>query len=480
MNRAIIFATGKNSHLTPLSPHTPGPLLPILDKPLLEHIIDFLAANQCQELSIILYEKPHEIEKQIGNGSRWGLKITYHLSKDPNNALSAIQPTMEKWNDPFLIVAKANCLPDFSFHKWLQYHEKTKSPTHLFFPSKKWSGWGIFKREDLIKLNPNTSLEHLISNLPQANYEILKAKPFFSTDSLKDLQATNLKLLNAPVDPQFFPTTTKMVEPGIWLARGVVLHPTAEIRPPVFIGAESHINPYSCIGPYAVIGNQCIIDKGASIDHSLITKRSYVGEGLEVHNAIVNEHRLINLSLNTSISVQDPMLLSKLENPSFKKFLLKSLGRVFALSLLIFFSPLFLLLMLIYRFEKKEVVALPARRNKEQWQTFSLLSFGKGQGFIGCLPMLFNILRGELHFTGVPPRTKEETAKLPKEWREIYLTSKVGLITLEMVEHNHPPKDIQCISEAYFTANQGLGYDLTLCLRWIWKKFKNSLFKEEF
>lgn len=479
--RTLILATGENQNLCALSPKIPPPLLPILDKSILEHILDKLSSEGCRQVSIVLSESPQKIESEIGDGKKWGISIDYHLSKTAQTPLSTLIPILQGWKNPYLMLITADCLPLFSFHQWIKTQKKQNRPIHLLFPSKKWTGWGIFKRKDLLQIPANTPSEDFLNACSPQSYDTLKTRTFLSVKTLKDLQASNLKLLQTESSSLFMPSTVKMVEPGIWIGRGAVLHPTAEIRPPVYIGEQSHINPYASIGPYTVIGSECLIDAGSSIDRSLITKRSYVGQGLQIHNAIINENRLIDLTHNTHMSLQDPTLLAKLETPSFQQFLLKLIGRTAALSLILLFSPIYAFLYLTHPTVKKEVISLPAPRAKELWSTFSLFLFdtGKkntGKGFLSCLPMLFNILKGDLHFTGLPPRTKEEVASLPTDWKQLYLSSKTGLITLTMVEHKVFTQDDYYISEAYYTANQGLKYDLTLAFRWLLKRGKIFFF----
>ena len=75
--KAVILCAGEGERLRPLTLTTPKPLLPIGDRPLIEHTIDWLVDYGINELCINLHHLGDEIERHLGDGSRWGVHITY-------------------------------------------------------------------------------------------------------------------------------------------------------------------------------------------------------------------------------------------------------------------------------------------------------------------------------------------------------------------------------------------------------------------
>ena len=75
--KAMLLAAGFGNRLRPLTDHTPKPLLPIGGKPMIVHHLEKLAAARFKEVVINLGHLGHKIPEALGDGSNWGLSISY-------------------------------------------------------------------------------------------------------------------------------------------------------------------------------------------------------------------------------------------------------------------------------------------------------------------------------------------------------------------------------------------------------------------
>jgi mannose-1-phosphate guanylyltransferase/phosphomannomutase len=75
--RALSLAAGEGTRLRPLTFDRPKPMLPIGGRPILEHLVELLRHHGVTELAINLHYKPEVITRHFGNGSRFGVSITY-------------------------------------------------------------------------------------------------------------------------------------------------------------------------------------------------------------------------------------------------------------------------------------------------------------------------------------------------------------------------------------------------------------------
>lgn len=479
--RTILLATGYREELAPLISFRPSPLFRVLDRPIIEPVIEFLITHDIHQYDIFLSHLPAMIEAHLHEGHRWGAQFTYHLIKDANSTFYSLKHILEQCEDTPVFLTQADALPLFSFEELLETYRRALMPTLLFYPSKTWSGWGIFPASFFHKIPKETTLDNLFSYLTPTQYKIVKALPFLSVYNFIDWQKSNQKLISKKSQsmhyPFFYPSTANLIEPGVWVSRAATLHSTVKIRPPVFIGEYCQIKAHAQIGPNVIIENNSVVDSKSLVEDSLICQQSYVGEGLEIRSCIIDRRELINLQHNTKISIENDFILGELKPPSFRDYLLKSLGKYLAFFLIVLLSPLFLFLYLTRYVYKYPVILLPASLDPLHWKTVTLFYFAKTvqndppikpKGYLAALPLLFNILRGELHFTGVPPRTRAEVESLSSDWRRFYLNSKMGLITLAMVEQTtNPSQENLYTAEAYYVANTGLWYDIKLCIRWL-------------
>src|SRR5262249_8988134 len=133
------------------------------------------------------------------------------------------------------------------------------------------------------------------------------------------------------------------IEPGIWLSRNVVLHPTALIFPPVYVGKNCQIGRGVRLGPYAVIGDDCLLDERSTITHSVVFPGSYVGEGLELADVLVDKNRLVNVRVGGAMTITDHFILGSLSERHLRRGLMRLVSQVLGVLAFILASPLLLL-----------------------------------------------------------------------------------------------------------------------------------------
>ena len=219
---------------------------------------------------------------------------------------------------PPLLLAQADCLPILPLQPYL----KTGEP---FFATDAatgdWTGWALAHPAQIAQMPASEMLTgqtewvapfgakgesaddwRLIPTVPVAT--VLSAR------SLADLLRAQKTLLDQ-AHPGLL-RTGREIEPGVHLSRNVALHHTVRVQPPVFIGQDCQIGAGSEIGPYAVIGDGCIVDEGATVAESLILAGSYIGEEIEVREAVVDRNRLLSVRFGESVELSEEFLLGDL------------------------------------------------------------------------------------------------------------------------------------------------------------------------
>ena len=108
---AVIVATGLCSGMEPLSERYPIPLLPLVDRPFIQHVVEFLVEGGITRFEFVLCHLPEKIERLLGDGSRWGSEFKFHLTRDPERPYEALK-TMSFDNDAGpVLLAHADRLP---------------------------------------------------------------------------------------------------------------------------------------------------------------------------------------------------------------------------------------------------------------------------------------------------------------------------------------------------------------------------------
>jgi len=475
--RAVIIAMGDNPALSSLLHYKPSPLLHVVDKPIIFHILDFLTGCKIAKYDIFLCHHADMIETALGNGDRFGIQLTYHLVRNPLYPYSTLRTVSKGWKDKHLLLASGESLPKISKKTFLALTKHPK-PTMWFFPTGVWSGWGIIPTEELSKLSLNATPTDFQSALSK-NLMREEFSPLIEINSMKGLKNSNIRAL-FPSSTLHFPPTAHMADHSVWISRAVSLHPTVTLKPPLFIGENCQIKEHAVIGPYTVIENSCIVDVGSKISNTLVLQHSYIGQKLSLQKAIVDRSLLVNIPLNTEVHIQDDFILSEIPSVSPLNIVYKGLQRLFACIMFIAILPLFLCMLISCRLKKDPKLFLPAGYNLARWRYFQLYSFEKKNQETALpnksfpfkrIPILINVIRGEVNFVGVMPRSRDEVINLPPDWKHLYLISKLGLITLSDLDNVTDSLDECYAADAYYTVHMGALFDLRLFFKWLKIKF---------
>jgi len=85
MNRmkAVIMAGGEGTRLRPLTCNRPKPMVPVVNKPVMEHIIELLKKHGFTDIAVTLQYLPDMIKDYFGDGSDFGINLRYYVEDKP-------------------------------------------------------------------------------------------------------------------------------------------------------------------------------------------------------------------------------------------------------------------------------------------------------------------------------------------------------------------------------------------------------------
>src|SRR5512138_1978242 len=103
--QAVIMAGGFGTRLRPLTCNIPKPMTPLLNKPIIEHIINLLKLHKIDDLILILYHQSDIIKNYFKDGSGFGVKINYVKPDADYGTAGAVYRAKDLINDRFLIIS---------------------------------------------------------------------------------------------------------------------------------------------------------------------------------------------------------------------------------------------------------------------------------------------------------------------------------------------------------------------------------------
>ena len=125
--KAVVMAGGFGTRIQPLTNSRPKPMLPIMNKPMMEHTMMMLKDLGITEFVVLLYFKPEIIQDYFGDGSDFGIKITYIVPEDDYGTAGAVKLAQEAIGFENFIIISGDLVTDFDFQKLFDFHEQKKS-----------------------------------------------------------------------------------------------------------------------------------------------------------------------------------------------------------------------------------------------------------------------------------------------------------------------------------------------------------------
>ena len=124
--KAVILAGGLGTRLRPLTNKKPKPMLPLGNKPLLEHLIKWIKKNDVKDIVLCVSYLHETIEKYFGDGNKFGVNIEYAVSKKPLATAGQLK-TAQKFIDDTFVCIYGDSLFDFNLRSMINNHKRKKS-----------------------------------------------------------------------------------------------------------------------------------------------------------------------------------------------------------------------------------------------------------------------------------------------------------------------------------------------------------------
>jgi glucose-1-phosphate thymidylyltransferase len=313
--KGLILSGGRGTRLRPITYTSAKQLVPVANKPVLFYGIEAMAAAGIRQIGIIIApETGDEIRAAAGDGSQFGVDITYVVQDEPAGLAHAVL-TAEAFlgGDPFVMYLGDNLLQGGMSDLVQAFREHEPDALILLTPVPDPQNYGVAELDGngavtrlaekpaepatdlaLVGVYMFTPLIHeaarAIQPSPRGELEITDAIQWLvdggrkveshvvrgwwkDTGRLDDMLEANrliLETINRKVDGDLVDAQVDgrvIVEPGAHLER-------ATVRGPAIIGAGAVLRD-AYIGPYTAVGRNCVIE-GAEVEHSILLEGSSV------------------------------------------------------------------------------------------------------------------------------------------------------------------------------------------------------------
>ncbi|MGQ9869890.1 sugar phosphate nucleotidyltransferase [Leptodesmis sp.] len=321
--RAVLMAGGSGTRLRPLTCDLPKPMVPVLNRPIAEHIINLLKLNGIEEVIATLHYLPDVMRDYFQDGSDFGIQMTYAVEEDqPLGTAGCVKNIAELLDDTFLVIS-GDSITDFDLRAAIAFHKAHKSKATLVLtrvPNP--LEFGVVITDENYRISrflEKPSSSEIFSDTVNTGIYILEPEVLdylpenqetdFSKDLFPQLLAEGEPMygyiaegywcdvghLDVYREAHYDGLYRKVkldfayeeLSPGIWKGQNTYIDPSVRIEPPVLIGSNCRIGPRVQIDGGTVLGDNVTVGADANLKRPIIWNGAIIGEEAHLRACVI-------------------------------------------------------------------------------------------------------------------------------------------------------------------------------------------------
>jgi len=328
--RAYIMAAGLGTRLYPLTRRTSKPMVPILNRPVMEHLLNLLHRHGIREAAANLHYHPDKIRTYFGDGSTFGIDLRYNLERELQGTAGGASAFREFLSGGTFVVVSGDGLTDIDLTAFVGAHRRHGGIASLAvkqvddpslygvvvhdasgritrFQEKPAAGDAL---SDLCNCGIYAFEPAIFDYVPAGVFvdwardvfpALLAADvPFYCWrlesywNDVGNIEQYTLSNFDALLGRVKLDVPGREIQPRVWAGPGTRIDPGVRIEAPVLIGADCLVESEAqLIGPL-IIGDGCVIERGAVLDGMISWDGCRTGRGCRVAGSILGRNVVVH------------------------------------------------------------------------------------------------------------------------------------------------------------------------------------------
>jgi mannose-1-phosphate guanylyltransferase/phosphomannomutase len=320
--KAVILAGGEGTRLRPLTSNQPKPMMPLVNRPMMEHIVRLLAQHGFDDIVVTVAFLANQIRDYFGDGSDFGVRMRYATEETPLGTAGSVRNASQELDETFLVIS-GDVLTDIDLSAIVKAHQDAGALASI-----------ALKRVEnplefgIVITKPDGTIERFLEKptwgevfSDTINTGIYVLEPgifdFIASDEVVDFAGDvfpavldkKLPLLGTVVDGYWEDVGTLeaylrahqdgldqrvrididgfRIGEGIWLGEGADVDPTARIDGPVVIGDNCRIEARAHLREYTVLGTDVVVKAEAFLERAVCHDHVYIGPNARLRGCVI-------------------------------------------------------------------------------------------------------------------------------------------------------------------------------------------------
>jgi mannose-1-phosphate guanylyltransferase/phosphomannomutase len=334
---AVIMAGGFGTRLRPLTNTIPKPMVPMANKPMMAHIVELLRQHGFTDLVTLLHFQPELIEGHFGDGSAFGVRMTYVTAVEDFGTAGAVKNAEAHLNGPFLVIS-GDLLTDFDLQAAVAFHQarqadltilltRVENPLQYgvvitepdgrisrFLEKPTWSevfsdtiNTGIYLlAPEVLQLIParkefdfSKDLFPLLMREKKRLFGYVAEGYWRDVGDLLEYRLAHQDILAGKVKVAMDGERVPGLDKAIWLGEGSRVDFTAGLRGAVLVGRRVRIEANARISN-SVIGDDAVIEEGAVVSDAVLWGGVHIGRGAVLTENVVGARTTVKARAHLS------------------------------------------------------------------------------------------------------------------------------------------------------------------------------------
>jgi NDP-sugar pyrophosphorylase family protein len=323
--KAMIMAAGLGTRLYPLTGRTAKPMVPILNRPVMEHMLHLLRRHGVGEIAANLHYHPDKIRTYFGDGADFGVELRYNLEKDLLGTAGGVGAFREFLGDGTFVVVSGDGLTDIDLTAFVTAHRShggvcTMAVKQVDDPSL----YGVVVHEQgrVTGFQEKPPVDEALSDLCNCGIYAFEpaifdhvpggafvdwAKDVFPAllggdvpfhawpletywNDVGNIEQYRLSNFDALLGRVKLDVPGREIAPRVWVGEGTQVEPGARLEPPVLLGAGCLVEAEAeLIGPL-IVGDGCVIERGAVLEGVINWDGVKAGRGSRLAGSILGRN----------------------------------------------------------------------------------------------------------------------------------------------------------------------------------------------
>src|SRR3954447_3269123 len=320
--KAVIMAGGEGSRLRPLTSNQQKAMMPLVNQPMMEHIIRLLKEHGFDDLVVTVSFMANNVRTYFGDGSEFGVRMVYATEESPLGTAGSVRNARDGLDDRFLVIA-GDVITDIDLSGIVKFHDEkqavatigltaVENPLEFGIVITRDDGsierflekptWGqVFS--DTINTGIYVLDPEIFDFIPEGravdfSSEVFPAlldagKPMYGykcdgywedVGTLEAYGRAHQDVLDGKVElliPGF-----RMSE-GVWVGEGSEIDPLARIEGPAVIVDNCKVEAGAHLREYTVLGSNVRVGADAFLHRAVVQDNAYLGTGVRLRGAVV-------------------------------------------------------------------------------------------------------------------------------------------------------------------------------------------------